>query len=626
MLIVFTVASELGLARSLPANTKSMATWSTIEGWLRECSDQHQCPDEHKAGQQWYPTRLIELVTPDSFRVIHSDSERFQKGKGYLTLSHRWGDSKFLQLTTDKVADFERGLPTTSLRRTFQDALTIAQRLDKYIWIDSLCIIQSGDFGADWRKECTTMAQVYSNSFCNISADWGNDEDGLFFQRDDKYSPCHVRLRWKVSENTSSNPRSKSSPEVPYCIVQPNLWHNEVVKSPLNCRGWVLQERLLAPRALHFSPQQISWECGQSWRCEILPSPVSTSAMCRMNLDGLKGKGFANEELPQSPLREPRRLCVTDGEIPTSDRRSLLDWWSEVVKDYMACQLTKRSDRLVAIAGVARELGPILRDRYAVGLWAQSLPWSLTWSIGSNDTKRCTSAECYVPTFSWAKVPCDSHLVLPSGPPVRPYKCEDRAIASAAFVHYRRKTSYLDSTARQPPNLDDEILKDDVFGPVTSPEAEVRIQGFLRSCRRMATGMRPAHFGYAFPATSHEEPAPVYDLLDFDFDKEPQVELEVLYDCPLAEDAETDSTIYYYVMITWTGDTYSESSVTSENYLNVQGLFLTSVDASAGRFERIGHVTDSSIGANALRPLGNERDLPCWSYNEETGKHTFYVV
>ncbi|KAG6363282.1 hypothetical protein INS49_008379 [Diaporthe citri] len=138
-------------------------------------------------------------------------------------------------------------------------------------------------------------------------------------------------------------------------------------------------------------------------------------------------------------------------------------------------------------------------------------------------------------------------------------RLKDCVIASAAFIHYRKKIVHPETTAIRSLNFDAEILKDDIFGPISSPEVEVRIQGFLRSCRRMAIGMRPAHFGYAFPATSHEDPAPVYDLLDFDFDKEPQVELRVLYDCPMAEDAETDNTIYYYVMITWTGDTYSES-------------------------------------------------------------------
>ena len=31
--------------------------------------------------------------------------------------------------------------------------------------------------------------------------------------------------------------------------------------SPLSGRGWVLQERLLAPRTLHFGREQLFWEC-----------------------------------------------------------------------------------------------------------------------------------------------------------------------------------------------------------------------------------------------------------------------------------------------------------------------------------------------------------------------------
>ena len=31
--------------------------------------------------------------------------------------------------------------------------------------------------------------------------------------------------------------------------------------SPLGGRGWALQERLLAPRTLHFGREQLFWEC-----------------------------------------------------------------------------------------------------------------------------------------------------------------------------------------------------------------------------------------------------------------------------------------------------------------------------------------------------------------------------
>ncbi|KAK2600759.1 hypothetical protein N8I77_010268 [Diaporthe amygdali] len=252
-------------------------------------------------------------------------------------VSDSLNQARYTGIIQDKLPAFERGLPTTSLRKTFQDALTIAQRLDKYLWMDSLSIIQSGDDDADWRKECTTMAQVYSNSFCNISADWGDENNGLFFQRDDSYSPCHVTLTWRVPENRAPYLKSRPSPGVPHYIVQPNLWHDEVVTSPLNCRGWILQERLLSPRAMSFSPQQISWECGQGWKCEILPSQILTSILGKVNFSSLKGQDFANEELQQSSLRERRRLCLTGGELPVSRRRNLLDWWSGVVEDYMIC-------------------------------------------------------------------------------------------------------------------------------------------------------------------------------------------------------------------------------------------------------------------------------------------------
>lgn len=125
---------------------------------------------------------------------------------------------------------------------------------------------------------------------------------------------------------------------------------------------------------------------------------------------------------------------------------------------------------------------------YAVGLWAQSLPWLLTWFIEGNGTGQGISTGYSTPTFSWTKVAHTGRMTLPSGPPMRPNKCEDCVIASAAFVQHRKEIAHPDSTALHPPDANSETLKDDIFGPISSPEVEVRIQGFLRSCRRMATG------------------------------------------------------------------------------------------------------------------------------------------
>ena len=40
------------------------------------------------------------------------------------------------------------------------------------------------------------------------------------------------------------------------------LWRRSTSDSPLNSRGCVFQERLLAPRILHFGGRQLFWECG----------------------------------------------------------------------------------------------------------------------------------------------------------------------------------------------------------------------------------------------------------------------------------------------------------------------------------------------------------------------------
>lgn len=84
--------------------------------------------------------------------------------------------------------------------------------------------------------------------------------------------------------------------------------------------------------------------------------------------------------------------------------------------------------------------------------------------------------------------------------------------------------------------------------------------------------------------------------------------------------------MYYYAIIeSWSG--LGSTSGLLDNVPRAQGLFLKSVDASMGRFDRLGlvaHHIDQQ--ADICQPLGNEGDLPAWSYDEKMGEHTFYVV
>jgi hypothetical protein len=47
-------------------------------------------------------------------------------------------------------------------------------------------------------------------------------------------------------------------------------FNQHVLEGPLNKRGWVLQERVLAHRTIYFTNKQTYWECGEGVRCETL--------------------------------------------------------------------------------------------------------------------------------------------------------------------------------------------------------------------------------------------------------------------------------------------------------------------------------------------------------------------
>jgi hypothetical protein len=74
-------------------------------------------------------------------------------------------------------------IQSTVLPKTFYDAITATREIgERYIWIDSLCIIQ--DDPNDWQKESALMGLVYSRSYCNLSATASDgSEKGLFFPR-----------------------------------------------------------------------------------------------------------------------------------------------------------------------------------------------------------------------------------------------------------------------------------------------------------------------------------------------------------------------------------------------------------------------------------------------------------
>ena len=77
----------------------------------------------------------------------------------YVALSHCWGQTKILILEDHMLETMTHGIDWSQLPRTFQDAMIVTRRLGlRYLWIDSLCIIQNSQ--EDWIRESKTMQNV----------------------------------------------------------------------------------------------------------------------------------------------------------------------------------------------------------------------------------------------------------------------------------------------------------------------------------------------------------------------------------------------------------------------------------------------------------------------------------
>ena len=367
-------------------NTASEPCWNLAKQWLSTCDTNHTRCKKNLSASPYHPTRLIEVAPLSS----HSDDELHLRiadenspGVPYMTLSHCWGKSEFLKLTATTFQHLLDGFSgADTLSKTFQDAITICRELEvKYLWIDSLCIFQ--DSPEDWRYEAAQMGKVYGNSSCNIAATGASsDEEGCFRDRDVSLLQCIITSEWDNQNNGT------------WEIIPTDYWDARINRAPLNQRGWVMQERWLSPRVLHYGRDQILWECSELDACEAYPGGLAKSL--RGGLSGFK----IDPEL-WKPL-EYRRQDDTVLSDPNSLYRSE---WDSIVGKYSATSLTKGEDRLVAISGIAKRMQALLDDVYLAGLWRKDLASQLLWFVDSLAGLALPRPRPYrAPSWSWASV------------------------------------------------------------------------------------------------------------------------------------------------------------------------------------------------------------------------------
>lgn len=394
------------------------------------CLFKHDCCTTEVGPLPW---RVLDVASA----VIRLQETSGEQGK-YVALSHCWGTHPCLTTTSGTLVVRKREIDWQALGRTFQDAITLTRHLGlKYIWIDSLCIVQ--DSVADWEVELARMGAVYRHATFTIAASRAADGTaGLF--REVSQTPYIWRRNSYDSHHRGSNQEQHQQDveQSPYVAVQhPDIWkpfpiydaskeafwmsleptHDVLdhkrrrppfdilgLGMPLFTRAWFLQERLMSPRILHFGAMELYWECDRGMVCECLAHNINRhdlvtrkqqTTACRLYSSLTRFSSTENKLEPlQTAIEDPTQTSKT---ASTSE----LDTWQKLIEEYSRLLLTRETDRLPALSGIANTLWKY----YLAGIWTSHLPRCFYWTTDTTCNVFVRRPfEYRAPSFSWASI------------------------------------------------------------------------------------------------------------------------------------------------------------------------------------------------------------------------------
>lgn len=366
----------------VPGNTGSETSLSTAAGWIEECVNSHSSCADGTPSQ--LPTRVLDIGYSQEQDFIRLYDQTAGQNERYACLSHCWGGVQLITTTKETTEERRRGINLELLPKTFKDAVIVARQLKiRYLWIDSLCIIQDDE--EDWKSQASTMASIYRNAYLTIAATAAaNSTAGLFITAPATHQ--HHRYEYTTASGKSC--------EIYARRPLPHNWDWKLQDSnpddpfPLMSRAWAYQERLLSPRVLHFSSSELWWECGECNNCEC-----------------------ATRE-PRVDRNPPPKVAHNRALLAMAPVK-LKERWHDLVSSYSCLALTYEKDRLYALDGLKSQF----RE---ASIKAQNLqdqlsdPWLYQSGIFLGGENSCDGLCWYrdpfwvrivnlaVPTWSWA--------------------------------------------------------------------------------------------------------------------------------------------------------------------------------------------------------------------------------
>ncbi|CAG9983731.1 unnamed protein product [Clonostachys byssicola] len=246
---VASLETALGRIRSLEVD------YTMLRGWLDLCLS-HEAHDVCRQDEEGIHIPGFRLVDVEDMCIWE---DREEHAPPFATLSYVWGTEPFLRLVKDNLEALMTpgSLRNAPLPLTISDAIEVCRNLQiRYIWIDSLCIIQDDE--SDMLETIDSMDTIYRQSIVTIVAAAGvNAHAGIPGVRPGTRTLVQQQLEVRgvplIDSVDHRQLRMQTSYEEPQWISG----------TPWAQRAWTFQEALVSRRILFFTAELVYWSCHQ---------------------------------------------------------------------------------------------------------------------------------------------------------------------------------------------------------------------------------------------------------------------------------------------------------------------------------------------------------------------------
>jgi hypothetical protein len=430
--------------------------------WIQSCRNHPLCRGIASNSLAFMPSRLLELeprqIGVPYIRLISSEQLTRQeigtrKTLDYVALSHCWGNADILSLSTHNLEEFYNEIMFHELPLNFQQAVQVTLSLGfHHLWIDSLCIIQNS--AEDWSSEAPRMGSLYANAVCTISATASSNPHGGLYTRRGSLGDCALLADSRSVLLVRSWGRADNALEV--------LFREKVENSPVTTRGWTFQENILTQRVLHYAQGIVLFECNTMRASEFHGSGVPYARRLNIRADGRlhssavlqrlevedeavqthserrkyavytrpgqkphrdpyvdvvnvqRNMGYKNQQTKIREIQELSALLGMRGSFQLvlrstgnhlAEKIEFHQSWYEMVEQYSTRNLTRHTDKLMAIVGVGDFIQnhTLTGRRFLAGLWSDVMVFNLLW-LRDSVNPLTTRPDRSLPTWSWASV------------------------------------------------------------------------------------------------------------------------------------------------------------------------------------------------------------------------------